>query len=101
VQPHRKNNNINQPDSPDLPRNEPPTKEYTWRDPRLQLHMQVHMSGINGRRGPWSCEGSMPQWGGRSGWVGGWGSTLIEEEEGRWERRFPERKMEKGRTYEI
>jgi hypothetical protein len=43
----------------------------------------------------------MPQWGGRSGWVGGWGSTLIEEEEGRWERRFPERKMEKGRTYEI
>lgn len=32
--------------------------------------------GINGRRGPWSHEGSMPQyremsrWGGRSEWVG-------------------------------
>jgi hypothetical protein len=35
------------------------------------------LSEINGRRGPWSCEGLMPQcrgmqkvWGGR-GWVGG------------------------------
>jgi hypothetical protein len=33
--------------------------------------------GINGRRGPWSCEGSMYQcrgirrWGGKSRWVGG------------------------------
>jgi hypothetical protein len=42
------------------------------------------LSGINGRGGPCSCEGLMPQsrsmlgrWG-RSGWVGGWGSTLIE-----------------------
>ena len=29
---HRKNNNINQPDTyPDLPGTKPPTKEYTWR----------------------------------------------------------------------
>jgi hypothetical protein len=40
--------------------------------------------GINGRRVPWSCEGSIPQWKGmpklgcRRGWVGGWGDTLIE-----------------------
>ena len=37
---HRKNNNINQPDTyPDLPGTKPPTKEYTWRDPWLQLHI--------------------------------------------------------------
>jgi hypothetical protein len=30
---HRKNNNINQPDPPELPGTELPTKEYTWRDP--------------------------------------------------------------------
>jgi hypothetical protein len=28
-QPHRKNNNINQPDLPEYPGNKPPTKEYT------------------------------------------------------------------------
>jgi len=37
-QPHRKNN-ISQPDFPELPRTKLPTKEYTWRDPRLQSHM--------------------------------------------------------------
>jgi hypothetical protein len=31
LQPHRKNNNINQPDTPELPGTKPPTKEYTWR----------------------------------------------------------------------
>ena len=35
-QPHRKNNNVNQ---PKLPRTKPPTKEHTWRDPWLQPHM--------------------------------------------------------------
>jgi hypothetical protein len=40
---------------------------------------EMALSDINGRRGPWSCEGSMPQYrgmpgrGGRSG-----GGTLIE-----------------------
>jgi hypothetical protein len=38
----RKNNNINQPDSPppqsSQELNHPPTKEHTWSDPRLQLH---------------------------------------------------------------
>jgi hypothetical protein len=29
-QPHRKNNNINQPDPPELPGAKSPTKEYTW-----------------------------------------------------------------------
>jgi hypothetical protein len=33
---NRKNNNINQPDTPEL---KPSTKKYTWRDPGLQLQM--------------------------------------------------------------
>lgn len=36
---HRKNNNINQPDPPELPGTKPSTKEYTWRKPGLQTHM--------------------------------------------------------------
>jgi len=42
------------------------------------------LSGINGRRGPWSYQGSMPQCRGMSGqgggreWVGRWKSILIE-----------------------
>jgi hypothetical protein len=31
--------NMNQPDSLELPGTKPPTKEYTWMDPCLQLHM--------------------------------------------------------------
>jgi hypothetical protein len=78
LQPHRKNNNINQPDPPELPGTKLPSKEYTWRDSWLQPHKQQRMmvlSGIDGRRGPWSYEGLTPQWrgmpeqGGGSGWV--------------------------------
>jgi hypothetical protein len=37
---HKNNNNINQPDSPppEIPVTKPPTKEYKWRNPWLQLH---------------------------------------------------------------
>jgi hypothetical protein len=53
---------------------------------------------INGWRGPWFREGSMPQSytgsGSRSGWVG-------EQGEGDWERRFLEGKPEKGITFEM
>ena len=38
-QPHRKNDNINQPDPELLPETKSPTKECTWRDPWLQQHM--------------------------------------------------------------
>jgi hypothetical protein len=34
-----KNNNINQPDSPELPGTKPPANKYTWRDSWLQPHM--------------------------------------------------------------
>jgi hypothetical protein len=38
---YRNNNNIKQsdPTPPELPGTKPPTKEYTWRDPWLQLRM--------------------------------------------------------------
>ena len=48
LQPHRKNNNINQWTSPELPGTKPPT---TW----------IALSGISGRGGPWFYEGSMSQ----------------------------------------
>ena len=35
LQSQRKNNSINQPDSPELPGTKPSSKEYTW----IQLHM--------------------------------------------------------------
>jgi hypothetical protein len=55
---------------------------------------------INGRRGSWSYEGSMPQCrgmpgqGSRSGWVG-------EQWEGGWNRGFSEGKLGKGITFEM
>jgi hypothetical protein len=35
LQPHRKNNNINQPYPPELPGTKSPTKEYGWREQQL------------------------------------------------------------------
>jgi hypothetical protein len=51
---HRKNNNINQPDLPELSGTKPSTKEYIW----LQLHtlQRMALSGINGRRGPMKAQ---------------------------------------------
>jgi hypothetical protein len=36
---HRKNNNIDQQDHPEIQGTKLPTKKHTWRDPWLQLHM--------------------------------------------------------------
>jgi len=68
----------NQPPLPEHPGTKLPTKEYTWSDPWLQLHMwqRMALSGINGRGRSESCEGLMPQHRGiigrwdRGGWVG-------------------------------
>jgi hypothetical protein len=35
------------------------------------------------------------------GWVGGWWSTLIEAEEGRWNKRFLKGRPGKGKTFEM
>jgi hypothetical protein len=69
---------MNQPVPPELPGTKPPTKKYTWRDSWLQpnIYQRMALLVINGRRGPWSCEGSMPQCrgmpgsGSRNAWVG-------------------------------
>ena len=58
------------------------------------------LSVINGRRDPWSCEGSMPQYrrmpgpGSRSGWVG-------EQGDGGGDRGCLEGKPGKGKTFEM
>jgi hypothetical protein len=55
---------------------------------------------INGRRGPWSCEGPIPQYRGLpgqgigSGWVG-------EQGKEKWDRMFSEGKPGKGITFEM
>jgi hypothetical protein len=58
------------------------------------------LSIINGRRGPWFCEGSMPQYremprtGSRSGWVGEEGEGVGNRGQG-----LSEGKPEKGITF--
>jgi hypothetical protein len=77
---------VNWPGPPELLDTGPPTKEYTWRDPWLWpfVWQRMALMDISGRKGLWSCEGSMPScrkmsgWEGSSGWVGE--STLIEAE---------------------
>ena len=61
-QPHRRNNNMSQPVPPEIPGIKLTTKDYTWWDSRLQLNVQQRMAQLvfNGRRGPLSCESSMP-----------------------------------------
>jgi hypothetical protein len=53
---------MNQLVPPELPGTKPPTKEYTRRNPWLQLHMQQRMAllDINGKRGPWSYKSQCP-----------------------------------------
>jgi hypothetical protein len=62
---HRKNNNIHQPDTLELPGTKPSNKEYTGKDLWVQLHMSQSMalSGSNGKTGPWSCDDLMPSLG--------------------------------------
>jgi hypothetical protein len=83
----------------------PPTKEYTWRDRCLQPHMwqRVALSvegeapGSEGIRCPnvGECQG------GKTG-VGGWvGEHPHRGREGRWDRRFPKGRHEKGKTIEM
>jgi hypothetical protein len=47
LQPHGGSNSVNRPDFQELLGTGPPTKEYTWRDPRLWQHMWQRM-GVGG-----------------------------------------------------
>jgi hypothetical protein len=91
---------MHQPVAPDLPGIKPPTKENTRRDPWLQPHKYQRMAllDINGKRGPWSCEGLIPQCRGiprREVGVCG----LVSRERGN--RGFSEGKPGKGITFEM
>ena len=61
--PHRKNSNINQPDSPDLPWTKRPkcTHGGTHGSSYMCSRGWMALSGINGSGVPWSCGGLMTQ----------------------------------------
>jgi hypothetical protein len=68
---------VNRPEPPDLPRTGPPTKEYTWRDPCLLLHMSQRMALLDlvGGATFWPDGVQYPSVGefqGRKVEVGGW-----------------------------
>ena len=46
---------------PELPETKPPTKEYTWRDTWLQLHIPEDALMWHQWERPWSYKGLMPQ----------------------------------------
>jgi hypothetical protein len=56
--------------------------------------------GHHGRRGPWSCEGSMPQYRGMPG-PGSWNGWVGEQGKGGGNRGFSERKLGKGTVFEM
>jgi hypothetical protein len=57
-------------------------------------------SVISGRRGPWSCEGSMPQYRGMPE-PGSLNGLVGDQGEGEWDREFSEGKLGKGITLEM
>jgi hypothetical protein len=65
------------------------------------------LSGINGRGGPWSCEGLVPQGRGmlgqcgRNGWVGGGAPHRSRVRRWGWDRGFAEGKLGKGITFKM
>jgi hypothetical protein len=76
---HRKNNNINQPDPPELPRSKPPTKsphEGTHGSSRICSRGLPDLASM-ARGGLWYCEGLISQHmrmlllEGRRWWMGG------------------------------
>ena len=50
MQPHRKNNNISQPDLPELPESRLPTKEYTLREGPMDPATYVTEDGLVGHQ---------------------------------------------------
>jgi hypothetical protein len=64
------------------------------------MQQRMALLVINGRRGPWSHEGLMPQCRGMPGQESGSG-CVDEQGEWEWDRRFLEEKPRKGITFEI
>ena len=58
----------------------PPIKENTWWNSWLEQRMVSLV--INGRRGPWSCEGSMPHYRWMTG-PGKWNGWVVEKGDGK------------------
>ena len=76
-----------------------------YNSPRVAGDLGFHLKNkdyvaINGRRGPWSCEDSMPQYRGMPG--PGSGSWWVGEQgDGGGDRGFLEGKLGKGITFEM
>jgi hypothetical protein len=83
---------MNQPVPPELPGSKSSTKEYTRRYSRLQ---PMALWDISERRGPWFCEGWIPQCRGMPGQGSGNG-WLSEERDGGWDRGIFGGEMRKG-----
>ena len=64
------NHEVSHPDASGFPGTKPLIKGYTWFQPKMW--QRFTLSGISGRSGPWSCEGSIdaPTKGNRGGEVG-------------------------------
>ena len=56
MQPHGKNDDVGQPDAPELPGTKPSIKGDPWF--QTKVWQRNALLGISGRRGPWSCKGS-------------------------------------------
>jgi hypothetical protein len=71
LQPHRKNNSINQPDhnTSELLGSKPPTKEMEGPMAPSTYVAEDGFLVISGRRGPWSFEDLMPQCRGWDGFL--------------------------------
>jgi len=89
LQTHTKKNNINKPDTAELSVAKPETIEYTlWELMAPVTYVaEYSISGINGRRSPWSMTSHFPILGKRQG---------VELGMGGWEGEHPHRSRARG-----
>ena len=97
MQPHRKNDNINQPGPQDFPETNPPTKEFTWNKPWPCWGEDI----LGLVKALFPNVGELPGQRSRSGWVGGWVTTLIEAGGGKMGLRVCRGEIGKGISFEM
>ena len=90
---------MNKPVPSELPGTKPPTNMEAPMTPAACI-AEGGLLDINGRRGLWSCEDSMPHCRGMSGPGNGSGWVGQQGKRG-WDRIFSEGKREKGVTFEM